>query len=218
MAREVISAGKLYSENLIQFLCFIFFAANPQPDNDSFSSGSESENDRTMPKMSSIQQTKTNKQTSTAKKPKKKRSSRKNIPVSSAELAKLLIEMVETGLSFKLLELFETFNSHFVALADMSNALEWIKECIDDLVDDLENDPDDDGEGVPIVPIMESAVSAMDNNDFLKLLQAFGFHEPSDEQVGSYFYYYVSTLQIAIQLFNTLGIRKLIGAYQPISR
>lgn len=67
----------------------------------------------------------------------------------------------------------------------MINALEWIKECIDDLVDDIENDPDDDDEGVPIVPIMESSVSAMENEKFLYLLRAFGFVEPADEQANN---------------------------------
>lgn len=161
------------------------FSENFQPDNDSsLSSGSESEDDSTIPGMSAAVRPTKNKQTSTAKKPKKKKIPRKNIPVSSKELAKLLIEMVEAGLSFKLVELPRyLFNSYFDALTDMSSALEWIKECIDDLVDDMENDPDDNGEGIPIVPILESAVNAIDNDDFLKLLRAFGFQEPSDEQV-----------------------------------
>lgn len=65
----------------------------------------------------------------------------------------------------------------------MSSALEWIKESIEDVVDELENDPDGDEEGVPLVPIMESAITAMENEEFLKLIRAFDIEEPADEQV-----------------------------------
>lgn len=65
----------------------------------------------------------------------------------------------------------------------MNDALEWICESVTDMIDDLEHNPDDDEEGVPLVPIMECACNAMDDKNFLKLLRCLGFQEPSDEQV-----------------------------------
>lgn len=70
----------------------------------------------------------------------------------------------------------------------MAEALEWIKESFSDAIEDLEDDQDgNDADGVPIVPILDCAVAAMDDDGFLKLLRAFGAQEPFDEQVIIFF-------------------------------
>lgn len=69
----------------------------------------------------------------------------------------------------------------------MQNALEWLKESFSDAADDLEDDDDDNDEnGIPIVAILDCATQAMEDNDFQKLLLAFGVSKPANEQVSSY--------------------------------
>lgn len=129
---------------------------------DSESSDSEVDNVRSNSPISTGQ-TRKNKQTSGAKKSRAvaKRSS-KNTKVSWKELAKLLIASVDAGLE---------------------EALEWIRESFSDAAEDMENDPSDDDEsGVPIVPILDCAIQAMENPLFQKLLKAFGIQRPFDEQ------------------------------------
>ncbi|KAJ3627537.1 hypothetical protein MTP99_014908 [Tenebrio molitor] len=62
----------------------------------------------------------------------------------------------------------------------MSEALDWVKESLSDAVEDFEND--DNCESIPLVPIMDYAVDAMENADFQETLRALGIAEPFDEQ------------------------------------
>lgn len=68
----------------------------------------------------------------------------------------------------------------------MSEALEWLKDSFSDAVEDFEND--DGCEGIPLVPIMDYAVNAMENADFIETLKALGIAEPFDEQVRAALY------------------------------
>lgn len=70
----------------------------------------------------------------------------------------------------------------------MSEALEWIRESFSDAAEDMENDPDDTDEtGIPLVPILDCSVSAMEDTQFLELLLAMGVKKPADEQVSNIF-------------------------------
>lgn len=59
--------------------------------------------------------------------------------------------------------------------------MEWLKECISDAIEDF---GDEDFDGIPLVPIMDYAQSAMENEDFKNMLKGFGICEPFDEQVS----------------------------------
>ncbi|KAK9879043.1 hypothetical protein WA026_003849 [Henosepilachna vigintioctopunctata] len=63
--------------------------------------------------------------------------------------------------------------------AGMNEALNWLKESFEDAIEDYEDDAD---EGIPLVPIMDHAVKAMEDEDFHNLLLALGIAKPSDEQ------------------------------------
>lgn len=65
----------------------------------------------------------------------------------------------------------------------MEEALEWLKESFSDAIEDF--DDDETTEGIPLVPIMDYAVNAMENKDFLDALKSLGICSPSDEQVSS---------------------------------
>ncbi|KRT83701.1 hypothetical protein AMK59_3626, partial [Oryctes borbonicus] len=77
------------------------------------------------------------------------------------ELSKLLIAIVNSG---------------------MSDALEWLRESFSDAADDIEADPETDETGIPLVPILDCSVTAMDDTQFQRLLLAFGIAKPADEQ------------------------------------
>ncbi|KAG5899963.1 hypothetical protein JTB14_034534 [Gonioctena quinquepunctata] len=98
----------------------------------------------------------------TVKNTKKKPSKRKKRPISvradRAELVKLLLDNME---------------------AQQEEALDWLKDSISDAIEDYE---DGTGEGIPLVPIMDYATEAMENDKFKSLLKALGISEPFDEQ------------------------------------
>ncbi|EEZ99220.1 protein timeless homolog isoform X1 [Tribolium castaneum] len=97
--------------------------------------------------------------TTKTKSKKKKPVTRQVNMASDARIAALFIKLVESG---------------------MSEALEWLKDSFSDAVEDFEND--DGCEGIPLVPIMDYAVNAMENADFIETLKALGVAEPFDEQ------------------------------------
>ncbi|GJQ77730.1 putative tmeless protein [Trypoxylus dichotomus] len=90
----------------------------------------------------------------------RKKSSRQFL-LSKNELSKLLIAIVNSG---------------------MSDALEWLRESFSDAADDMEADPETDETGIPLVPILDCSVTAMEDTQFQRLLLAFGIARPADEQ------------------------------------
>lgn len=66
----------------------------------------------------------------------------------------------------------------------MSEALEWLRESLCDALEDFESD--DSCEGIPLVPIMDYALNAMDNDNFKQILHAVHICEPFDEQVCNF--------------------------------
>lgn len=70
----------------------------------------------------------------------------------------------------------------------MSNSLKWIVENMTEAAEDLEQELDlDNNEGVPLVPIGEEDVLAMDNALFKRTLTALGIQKPANEQVNKSF-------------------------------
>nr|CAH7723460.1 unnamed protein product [Callosobruchus chinensis] len=63
--------------------------------------------------------------------------------------------------------------------AGRSEALEWLKESFSDAIEDFEDGSD---ESVPLVPIMDYAITAMEQVEFQVMLKGFGVCEPFDEQ------------------------------------
>jgi hypothetical protein len=63
----------------------------------------------------------------------------------------------------------------------MTDVLCWVSSSLQEVADDRE--ADDEEETVPLVPISEEAMTAMENPHFLKLLTALNLVPPSDEQV-----------------------------------
>jgi hypothetical protein len=63
----------------------------------------------------------------------------------------------------------------------MTDALRWVSSSLQEAADDRE--ADDEEETIPLVPISEEAMTAMENPQFLKLLTALNVVSPSDEQV-----------------------------------
>jgi hypothetical protein len=63
----------------------------------------------------------------------------------------------------------------------MTEAVRWIASSLEDVAVDREADGDQ--ESVPLVPIGEEAMTAMEEPQFLKLLTALDIVPPSDEQV-----------------------------------
>jgi hypothetical protein len=63
----------------------------------------------------------------------------------------------------------------------MAEAVSWIASSLEDVAVDREADGDQ--EPVPLVPIGEEAMTAMEEPRFLKLLTALDIVPPSDEQV-----------------------------------
>ncbi|XP_031834411.1 circadian regulator timeout [Nomia melanderi] len=62
---------------------------------------------------------------------------------------------------------------------NMNEALEWIKESLQDILDDRD---EESTEGIPLVPLTDYSSAAMDSPSFQKLLRAMGFTPPFDEQ------------------------------------
>ncbi|KYN04845.1 Protein timeless like protein [Cyphomyrmex costatus] len=62
---------------------------------------------------------------------------------------------------------------------NMEEALEWIKESLQDVLDDRD---EESSEGIPLVPLTDYSLAAMDSPSFQKLLRAMGFVPPADGQ------------------------------------
>ncbi|XP_012062583.1 PREDICTED: protein timeless homolog [Atta cephalotes] len=62
---------------------------------------------------------------------------------------------------------------------NMKEALEWIKESLQDVLDDRD---EESFEGIPLVPLTDYSMAAMDSPSFQKLLRAMGFVPPADGQ------------------------------------
>jgi hypothetical protein len=63
----------------------------------------------------------------------------------------------------------------------MSEAVSWVSSSLEEVAADREADGND--EPVPLVPLSEEAMTAMEQPQFLKLLTALDLVPPSDEQV-----------------------------------
>lgn len=61
----------------------------------------------------------------------------------------------------------------------MREALEWIRESLQDALDDRD---EESSEGIPLVPLTDYSEAAMDSPSFQKLLRAMGFVPPADAQ------------------------------------
>ncbi|XP_046963189.1 protein timeless homolog [Vanessa cardui] len=100
------------------------------------------------------------------KKPSKKKENSKTkkavSELSASEIAKLLIQAVDSGLT---------------------EALKWLAENLEEVALDQEAEGfDPESEGTPLVPISSESVEAMDNPLFVKVLKSIGIVPPSDEQ------------------------------------
>uniref|UniRef100_A0A336MT00 CSON006295 protein n=1 Tax=Culicoides sonorensis TaxID=179676 RepID=A0A336MT00_CULSO len=60
-------------------------------------------------------------------------------------------------------------------------ALEWLVETLTDATDDIQDD-DDDENNIPIVPIMETQIQAIENDEFKRLMAAIGLHSPDETE------------------------------------
>ncbi|XP_067015492.2 protein timeless homolog [Anabrus simplex] len=105
------------------------------------------------------QQTKAKRAPQSTRKPKKSNKSAKSFSV--AEVTCLLKEIIAAG---------------------MTEALEWIGESLEETAEDQEHNPDDIDEGVPLLPLSEAAILAMDTPSFQNMLQSLGINSPADEQ------------------------------------
>ncbi|XP_037891579.1 protein timeless homolog [Glossina fuscipes] len=56
-------------------------------------------------------------------------------------------------------------------------ALNWLRECLDDAAEDIE-EPSEEDDGVPLLPLQEIQKQAMEDENFQKLLLAFGVQPP----------------------------------------
>jgi hypothetical protein len=63
----------------------------------------------------------------------------------------------------------------------MTDALRWVSSSLQEVADDREADGEE--ETIPLVPISEEAMTAMENPHFLKLLTALNIVPPAGEQV-----------------------------------
>jgi hypothetical protein len=79
--------------------------------------------------------------------------------------------------------------------SEMGEALEWIRESLQDVLDDRD---EESSEGIPLVPLTDHSSAAMDSPSFQKLLRALGFAPPADAQ-ESYWRIPVNMLTTTIQ-------------------
>ncbi|CAB3239308.1 unnamed protein product [Arctia plantaginis] len=86
----------------------------------------------------------------------------KRVELTANEIAKLLVQAVDNGLT---------------------DALKWLAENLEEVALDQEAEGfDPTSEGTPVVPISEESVDAMGNELFKKVLLGVGVNPPSDEQ------------------------------------
>ncbi|RLU24932.1 hypothetical protein DMN91_003023 [Ooceraea biroi] len=101
---------------------------------------------------------------------------------------------------------------------EMREALEWIKESLQDVLDDRD---EESSEGIPLVPLTDYSSAAMDSPSFQKLLRAMGFVPPADAQ-ESYWRIPANMLTTTIQkrcklIENALAGEFVIEETQPES-
>ncbi|KAH1028591.1 hypothetical protein HUJ05_001932 [Dendroctonus ponderosae] len=96
--------------------------------------------------------------TKSANQTKNKKRLVKHIPVPKSNIARMLITLVNN---------------------EMRDSLEWLKESLGDAGEDYEVG---NNEGIPLVPVMDYAETAMENVEFQQLLKALGVCSPFDEQ------------------------------------
>lgn len=63
----------------------------------------------------------------------------------------------------------------------MKNSVEWILSCLEEALEDIGDDESD----VPIVPLSDFSVKAMENEVFQSLLLALNIKKPITAQVNS---------------------------------
>uniref|UniRef100_A0A1A9Z728 TIMELESS_C domain-containing protein n=1 Tax=Glossina pallidipes TaxID=7398 RepID=A0A1A9Z728_GLOPL len=56
-------------------------------------------------------------------------------------------------------------------------ALDWLRECLDDAAEEIE-EPSEEDDGVPLLPLQEIQKQAMEDENFQKILLAFGIQPP----------------------------------------
>ena len=61
----------------------------------------------------------------------------------------------------------------------MKNAVEWILSSLEEALEDIGDEESD----IPILPLADFSVKAMDNDMFQRLLQAIGIKQPVNFQV-----------------------------------
>ncbi|XP_063704948.1 protein timeless homolog [Culicoides brevitarsis] len=61
-------------------------------------------------------------------------------------------------------------------------ALEWLTETFSDALEDISEDNDDEADGIPIVPIQEMQIQAIDNDEFKRLMEAIGLQAPDETE------------------------------------
>ncbi|XP_068631515.1 protein timeless homolog [Battus philenor] len=120
-------------------------------------SGSDTNNRRLAPpKVNRTKRADKRKSVANTKKP------TKIIELSAREIAKLLVQAVDSGLS---------------------EALKWLAENLEEVALDQEAEGyDSTAEGTPLVPISEDSVKAMENVMFHNVLKGVGVLPPADEQ------------------------------------
>ncbi|VEN61781.1 unnamed protein product [Callosobruchus maculatus] len=131
-----------------------------QETDESGENSSDSDRDDAQPRSSSssvinVPQRQSNKKAQ-PRKPTKKRGT--GAQTSKPELIKMILANFEAG---------------------RSEALEWLKESFSDAIEDFADGSD---ESVPLVPIMDYAITAMEEVEFQVMLKGFGVCEPFDEQ------------------------------------
>lgn len=72
-----------------------------------------------------------------------------------------------------------------IALADLSEALKWLAENLEEVALDQEAEGfDPNADGTPLVTISKESVDAIENDLFKKILAGVGVVPPNDEQVS----------------------------------
>jgi len=62
---------------------------------------------------------------------------------------------------------------------DMKTALLWLIESLNEAADDLDVDEAD----IPLLPLTDECMTAVNDNDFQEMMQVLGIHKPSSIQV-----------------------------------
>ncbi|XP_066149968.1 protein timeless homolog isoform X2 [Euwallacea fornicatus] len=128
-------------------------------DRSSQSDVSDDENSQSQPSSSVGTPAQNRPKKGTAKKQKsKKETVARFAPASKTKIAEILIK---------------------ISGEEMRESLEWLKESLGDAIEDYEVE---NNEGIPLVPVMDYAETAMESLEFQQLLKALGVCPPYDEQ------------------------------------